>query len=326
MFCWLGWNEPEEQQAAELDLGAVTEPRPRPRHRKAEPAQRGPSNALPGELPERDHGAQVRQHQRQLRVGPGAQVSRSAGVGAFAGGAQRTAASIRVRIRRWPSSAARARRLRGQPRAIQRGEQPVAAAVAGEDAPRAVAAVGRRCQTHDQHPRRGHRPSRGSAGPSSGSSANERRFSTATSLAPRHQPRAGPAHRHPAASRSAASATTRAADSVRRGRARGRARRPRGSPRPARHTGAAGPPGTRSPAGGCVEQLEWCAARPLVECSFVVDLGPLVVEEGVRASPGSRRARPRRRPSRCRLGGLDAVGAATCRPPRSSAPSRPCPA
>src|SRR5205809_8010766 len=45
------------------------------------------------------------------------------------------------------------RRLVGETRAVQRGEQPIARAVTGEDAPRAVAAVGRRRQAADQQAR-----------------------------------------------------------------------------------------------------------------------------------------------------------------------------
>ena len=93
----------------------------------------------------------------------GSQASRSCGVGALAGGAHLTDAVTHTSAQLEPVADVRRRRLVGQPDAVHGGEQEVAAAVAGEDPPGAVGAVGGRGQAeHDDARRRvaeaGHRP------------------------------------------------------------------------------------------------------------------------------------------------------------------------
>ena len=185
-------------------LGAVAEPRLRARAL----ASRAPAN-------ERSAASQPKRRRARPRPGRsaraararasihGAQVSRSAVVGLFCGGAQRTVATIRVSISSWPSPACTLVRLRGQADPVQAREQPVAGAVAGEDPAGAVAAVRGRREADDQHPRRRRRPSRGSAGPS-----RARRRTTPACRAPR--PRAsGPAAGRPRQTETRASSSAR---------------------------------------------------------------------------------------------------------------------
>ena len=95
-----------------------------------------------------------------------------------------------------PSSRRDRRRLVGEARAVHRGEQPVARAVAGEHAPGAVAAVRRGRQAEDEHARRRVAEARDRAAPVL--LVGERGALLARDLlAPRHQPRAAPAARRP---------------------------------------------------------------------------------------------------------------------------------
>ena len=93
----------------------------------------------------------------------GTHSSRSAGVGLFAGGAQRTAAATYASWSSSPSSTRGRRRLVGEAAAEQRREQEVARPVAGEHPAGAIAAVRRGREPDDQHPGAGvaetrHRP------------------------------------------------------------------------------------------------------------------------------------------------------------------------
>ena len=96
---------------------------------------------------------------RQQLAVPGPDTARRcrapSGVGLFAGGAQCTGAVIRTPVSTRPSSTAVDVGCDAQPGAVQRGEQHVAAAVAGEHPPGAVGAVRGRRQPDDQHPRIG---------------------------------------------------------------------------------------------------------------------------------------------------------------------------
>ena len=77
-------------------------------------------------------------------------------------------------------------------RAMQRGEEEVARAVAGEDAAGAIGAVRRRREPEDQHPRRG--VAEAGDRPAPVRLARERRALLARDeLAPRDEPRAAPA-------------------------------------------------------------------------------------------------------------------------------------
>ena len=74
----------------------------------------------------------------------GAQVSRSSGVGLFAGGAQRTAAVTNAPDNSRPSSLEQLQGLVRVPGTVQGGEQEVAGAVPGEHPARPVPAIGGR--------------------------------------------------------------------------------------------------------------------------------------------------------------------------------------
>ncbi len=87
VFCWLGWKQPTSVSAAGRRLGAVAEARPRaPRPGRAR-ARRRPSRTRRGR-----RRRAARSSSASSRCRYGAHVSRSAGVGLLAGGAQRTAA------------------------------------------------------------------------------------------------------------------------------------------------------------------------------------------------------------------------------------------
>ena len=218
------------------DLRAVAEPRARPRQRRCRAADRQPERRLPGEGAQRDDGPQPRAAAgRPRRSSQGAQVSRSAGrrlVGRWraADGGDHPGAEQPL-----PVAGVRAGRLRRQAGPVQRGEQPVAAAVAGEDPAGPVAAVRGRRQPDDQQPALPGRPSRRSAGPSTARSANDRAPLDGDLLAPLHQPRAGAAHRD-ASRRGRPASPRREPVGVRR-----RATRDRG----ARVSGIVRPPGAR---------------------------------------------------------------------------------
>ena len=78
----------------------------------------------------------------------------------------------RRRVSSRPSSAARGGRLVGEAGAVQRGEEPVARAVAGEHAAGAVGAVGGGGEPGDEHPGARDRRTPGPGGPSTSSSRN----------------------------------------------------------------------------------------------------------------------------------------------------------
>ena len=138
-------------------------------------------------------GAQQRELADQPRRG---RCRARSGVGLLAGGAQRTAATIRTSMQLLARRRRGCRRrLVGQPGPVQRGEEPVAAAVAGEDPAGAVAAVRGRRQPDDGDPRRRPAPARAPAGPSTSRRRTRRRLTARDLLAPGHQPRAGPADR-----------------------------------------------------------------------------------------------------------------------------------
>ena len=129
-------------------------------------------------------------------VSHGAQVSRSATDGLFCGGAHRTAATMRAPEQPLPVPRRDAGRLGGQPGAPQRRVQHVAAAVAGKDPPGPVAAVRRRRQAHDQHPRP-LRPPAGNRPPPVTLGRRTTAASRRDPLPPFDQPGAGAAHRLP---------------------------------------------------------------------------------------------------------------------------------
>ena len=140
-------------------LDAVTEPGPPPEPAGPGPARRRRTGRAPrGPAPSRAGPAPA--------PGTGRQRSRSAGVGRLAGGAQRTEAVTQTPSSRRPSSGPHRGRLVGEPAPVERGEQPVAGAVAGEHPPGSVAAVGGRGQADDDDRRRRDRRSREPGGPS----------------------------------------------------------------------------------------------------------------------------------------------------------------
>ena len=116
-------------------------------------------------------------------------MSRSAGVGLFAGGAHLTTAVTYAPVSRRPSPAMHGRGLVREAGAVKRREQPVARPVAGEHAARAVAAVGGGREADHDHERArvaeaGQRP-----GPVALAAVAARRIG-GDGLAPRDQPRA----------------------------------------------------------------------------------------------------------------------------------------
>ena len=157
--------------------------------------QRGPQRG-PGEAAQHDEAPRGRREQLQVAHQPGRGRCRArSAVGLLSGGAQCTAARIRVSSRRWPSSADTEVGSGREPGPVQRGEQPVAAAVPGEDPAGAVAAVRRRGQPDQQDPGvrrtpRGHRPSPVQL---SGVRRPYRDPSLGDVLPPGDQPGAGPA-------------------------------------------------------------------------------------------------------------------------------------
>ncbi len=80
-------------------------------------------------------------------------MSRSVGVGLLAGGAHLTGAVTYVPVSRSPSSIETDVGWLARPGPVQRGVEPVAAAVAGEHPSRAVRAVRGRGEPHDEDPR-----------------------------------------------------------------------------------------------------------------------------------------------------------------------------
>ena len=186
VFCWLTWYEQTIQRPS-------GERRPRRRGRTAAgAARRGPASRL------------VAERARAPRT-PGASSSASSALEVRRGTcrarrasacwpAARTApaAVIQAPVSAQPVVAVLARRLVGEPGAVQRPVEPVARPVAGEHAAGAVGAVGGRGQADDRPRGRRDRRSRAPAGPSS-----PRRGRPPASrghlLPPRHQPGAGAA-------------------------------------------------------------------------------------------------------------------------------------
>ena len=147
-------------------LGGVPEPRLGAGHVPAEPPsaaeRRRPRRSTPGPASTRSRGAAS----SRSRSSQCAQVAFSTVVGLLAGGAQRTAAMIRMPCSTSPSPLAHGLRLAGVPGAVQRGIQPVAGAVAGEHPAGAVGAVGGGGEPDDEHLRARGRRSRVRACPS----------------------------------------------------------------------------------------------------------------------------------------------------------------
>ncbi len=146
---------------------------------------------LPSASIERSRGAD----RARSRSSQPPQVSRSLGIGLLAGGAQRTAATIRIPVSDQPVPARHAGGLAGIPGAVEGGVQPVAAPVTGEHAPRPVAAVGRGREPDDEDA--GVRVAEARRGPAPVRLVGERRAfpDRGHGLPPGDEPRAGPAHR-----------------------------------------------------------------------------------------------------------------------------------
>ena len=175
--------------------------------------------------------------------------------------------------------------MRRQPDPVQRGEQPVPAAVAGEDAPRTVAAVRGRGQADDAARAARRRPSRRSGRPQYGSSAKDLRRSIATCS--RHSTSRGHARHTRLTGRQFAQV----------GRGPRRARRPRAGSR--RHRGVRrtpGPPATRCPAAtnGCRSLTGTFASAEAgaiaIDVADVKELIGLVLVAVSARPPGRRRA------------------------------------
>ena len=143
VFCWLGWNAPTTRERAARDLEPVREPRPARREldaRERGRAQRRPRRLVPERAEHDDHAHLGRAAAARARGTAGTCRARS-GVGLFAGGAQRTAAAMYASCSSSPSSSADRLGLIREAGAVQRREQEVARAVAGEHPAGAVAAV-----------------------------------------------------------------------------------------------------------------------------------------------------------------------------------------
>ena len=139
--------------AATGDLDAVAEPRPGPHAEEA------------GTSPGRRTGPRARRPARRSssassRSRYGRHVSRSSGVGLFAGGAQRTGAVIQTPVELEAVVGRIELRLVGEAGAVQGGVEPVARAVAGEHAPGAVGPVGGGREPDDARPARRDRRTR----------------------------------------------------------------------------------------------------------------------------------------------------------------------
>ena len=93
-------------------------------------------------------------------------MSRSATVGLLSGGAQRTTAPIQTSLSLSPSSAIDRVGLIGEAGAMQGRVEPIPRAVAGEHAPGAIRAVGRRGEPDDHDPAHPDRRSRARVEPS----------------------------------------------------------------------------------------------------------------------------------------------------------------
>ena len=119
-------------------------------------------------------------------------MSRSAGVGLFAGGAQRTAASMRAPISRCPSPAATLSGRAARPHRYSDANS-VSAAVAGEDPPRPVSPVRRGREADDGHARL-RVPPAGDRAPPVAFGPEGPALGRGHLLAPADQPRAGAAH------------------------------------------------------------------------------------------------------------------------------------
>ena len=157
---------------------------PRPARRELDAEQRG-ARAAPTTSPR----SRTRRARRSPAPGRAARArgrrygvhsSRSAGVGLFAGGAQRTAAATYASRSASPSSTAVDVGWFAKPHAVQRREQEVAGPVAGEHPAGAVPAVRGGREADDQHRARAGRRSRAPGRPQYVSSRNDARLSRAT--------------------------------------------------------------------------------------------------------------------------------------------------
>ena len=185
-----GVIRPEQRAVAHLDLGAVTESRRRGR-RRFSPSAEDAQHLRPRKAPQRDHHADVGE---QVELGFQVGTAGLALLGRRLVGRRRAAhrgGDVRV-AQSQPVSPANASGLVGQARPMQRAEQKVARAVAGEDPAGAIAAVRRGRQSDDQNPSRrvaesGHRT------PPVGLGAIGGALLTRGLLPPRHQSRAASA-------------------------------------------------------------------------------------------------------------------------------------
>ena len=154
VFCWLGWKQPSSGSGRPRRSSAPWPKRGRGRGAGRPPQRAQAQRGVPGERAEADDHARASRRSVELarRSTAGRRRARP-GVGLLAGGAQRTAAVIHASRSASPSPACDARSgWLAKPGAVQRGEQEVARAVAGEDAARcgwrrARRARGRGCST-----------------------------------------------------------------------------------------------------------------------------------------------------------------------------------
>ena len=148
VFCWLGWNEHNSvRSAGKWDLDAVAEP-------GAGTHTVVSARRLVAELSQA-HDDLAFVNAANSRSRNGAQASRSSVVGLFAGGAHLTAAVTHASRSSQAVVDRRRLGLTREPGAMHRPEQPVAAAVAGEDPPGPVGAMGSRREPEDNDARRG---------------------------------------------------------------------------------------------------------------------------------------------------------------------------
>ena len=195
VFCWLRWKQPSSVYGPTRGLRAVAEARPRLRDRGR--ARADAQHAVPRERAERDDHRDVAAAARARARGTAGTVALR-GVGLLPGGAQRTIAATYASRQHEAVVAAADVGWFAKPRAVQRGEQPVAGAVAGEDAAGAIAAVRRRREPDDQRRARPDRRTPAPGAPSRPGRRSARPRSRATSRATR---RAAGQARHATTSR-----------------------------------------------------------------------------------------------------------------------------
>ena len=190
VFCWLGWKQPSSGSHAPSSKTASWPKRGRGRGAgrpaRGAQAQRGvPGEARPGRPPRA-----ASRSSSSSATAKGRQVSRSAGVGLLAGGAQRTAAVIQA-PRSAQAVAARARDVGWLAKPARcsaaNRKSPERSPVNTRPVRLAPCAAGARPRIRT---RAAGSPKPGIGRPQYSSPANAARFSRATLLAPLHQPRA----------------------------------------------------------------------------------------------------------------------------------------